>query len=248
MINSYDNVLREITACGAPISLRLAAARPGRIQALRGVLFAAAALYAILQMAPHAVFAHTFIEGRFRLHSDRPIDASERAALLEAAQRIQASGFDDPALQHEVFLCHDAGRFAIFAPLSREALGITNLVGVSFVRAGTKRSLASLIAHEWTHTLLARSYGALGHMMLAEWKREGVCEVVAGEISYDVEKGKAMLRAGHREDSGAFRYFTHWLAVRGLVEDKGLTLQQVISQPRSEAEALEAAIEALLEP
>ncbi len=212
---------------------------------LHGVIVGLASLYLLAQLAPQPAFAHEFTEGRFTLHSDRPFVAAERAALLEAAKRIQHSGLDDPTMRHDVFLCHDAARFAFFAPFKSDALGITNPFGVSFVKTGTKRSLASLIAHERTHALLARRYGHLGQARIAEWKQEGVCEYVAGDISYDVEAGKALLRAGRRENSGAFRYFTYWLAVRHLVEADGLTLQQVLASPKSEAEALRAAIDAL---
>lgn len=202
-------------------------------------------LYLVAQIAPHAAFVHVTEEGRFTLQSDRPISTTERTAMLEASKRILASGLDDPAMRHDVFLCHDAARFAFFAPFNRRGLGITNSFGVSFVRAGTKRSLASLIAHERTHAMLAHRYGVLARAWMEEWKLEGICEYVAGDISFDIKLGKSLLRAGQSDASNAFRYFTYWLAVRHMVEVKGLTLQQVIASKQSEAEAIRAAVEAL---
>jgi len=211
------------------------------------VLLSLAVMCTTLHCVPHVAFDYSAGEGRFVLHSDRPISAAEVRELRVAERRIRACEFDDPGVRHEVFLCHDAARFAFFAGLRHRSFGVTNALGFSYVRAGTKRSLASLIAHERTHALVAWRYGVLAPLVIEGWKEEGICEYVAGEITYDVERGKALLRAGRRGHSSAFRYFTYWLAVRHLVEVEGLTLSEVIDCERSEDDVLREAVEALEE-
>ena len=208
-------------------------------------MFLLAALYLAAQIAPSPAFAFSAGEGRFILHSDRPIAAAELDSIQVAAKRIQACPFDDLAMRHDVFVCRDAGRLRFFTPISHGALGVTNVFGNSFVRSGPKRSLASLITHERVHAMLARRYGRLWSFFTPDWKQEGVCEYIAGDISYDVEVGKSMLLAGKFEDSGPFQYFKYWFAVRHLVDVEGLTLVQVLDTTMSEAEVLKVAVEAL---
>jgi len=202
-------------------------------------------LYLIIQAIPRPAFAFSIEAGRFALHSDRPIGEAERAALIEAGKRITECEFDDATMRHPVYLCHDATRFRIFAPMNTGALGITNTFGNSFVQPRTKRSLASLITHERVHAMLAKRYGRFWNLRTPEWMQEGVCEYIAGDLSYGVEAGKAMLIAGQSDDSASFRYFKHWFAVRFLVEIEGLTLAQVFEVRRSETDVLRAAVEEL---
>ena len=206
---------------------------------------ALAAFHLTLQFAPHPVFAYSIREGRFTLYSDRPIGEGERRELVEAGRRIGRCEFDDPRFEHEVFLCHDEARFALFAWPQHGALGITNYFGVSFVKADTVRSLASLIAHERTHAMIAWRYGAFASWFIDDWKEEGICEYVSGETSYDVASGKALLRAGGRDDRPGFAYFTYWMAVKHLVESEGMTLTQIIETGRTRAEVLEKAVDAI---
>lgn len=213
-------------------------------RALAFVGLALAAWYVVLQAAPHPLFAHVVREGRFRLYSDRPITADDRRALRLADERISACEFDDPALMHEVFVCHDSARFVLLAGTNAEVLGITNFFNVSIVRADTARSLGSLIVHERVHALVARRYGVLGRWLIPRWKEEGICEYVSGETGYDVKRGLELLRAGQREEDGGFLYFTYWLAVKHLVEAEGLTLSQVVEAVREEAEVVRAAVAA----
>lgn len=204
-----------------------------------------AAAYVLLLFTPHPAFGYSVREGRFVLYSDRPIGADEHAALVEAARRIRKCEFDDERMGHEVFLCHDEARFALFAWPQQEALGITNEFGVSFVKTDTRRSLASLIAHERTHAMIARRYSPFARWYIEHWKEEGVCEYVSGETSFDIESGKALLRAGQQDSRPAFKYFTYWLAVNYLVEAKGMTLSQVLESGLSEREVFDKAVEAL---
>lgn len=213
--------------------------------ALRRVIAVLALIYVFLQIAPQIAFLHEWEDGRFTVYSDRPIGASEILALSAAKKKIEACPFDDPAMRHDVFLCHEEWRFRVFTPFSVGALGITNVFGNSFVKPGTKRSLASLIAHERVHDMLARRYGRLWSLKTPDWKEEGVCEYYAGDITFDVKAGKDMLLAGKSEDSGPFQYFKYWFMVRHLIDVEGMTSAKVFETNRGEAEVLRAAVEAL---
>ena len=79
------------------------------------------------------------------------------------------------------------GAFAISRPLTKAiVLNATDpATGViSNGRSlGNKRSLGTVLAHEFTHGLIRRRYGELRAAMFPQWKVEGYCDHVAGESS-----------------------------------------------------------------
>src|SRR5262245_56154179 len=90
------------------------------------VTAALATSYTVLHLVPYPAFAYSIREERFTLYSDWPIGADEHQELVEGARRIEQCEFDDPRIRHQVFLCHDAERFVLFAWPLQKALGITN--------------------------------------------------------------------------------------------------------------------------
>lgn len=93
-----------------------------------------------------------------------------------------------------------------------------------------QRTLSGLIAHERTHTLLNRHFGVIKSLFAPAWKKEGFCDFVAEETSFDRAEDIELLKENREEGSGSFRYFKYYLAVKYLREVKRLSVDEIFSR------------------
>jgi hypothetical protein len=205
------------------------------------------AAYALLIAYPGVLFAHEVSHGAFRFYSDEPIDPAIVAILDDAAARLARSTLNDPAMIHRLYVCNTRLRWTLLAPRHRGAFGVTyarlirgnsilnradipgNLI---FRDAGRnhRRPLSSVIAHERTHALMDRRYGPIACVRMPEWKREGYCEYIGGHPSLGIEEGKGLIREGHQDLSGPFRYFRAYAMVTYLLDVDGLSIDEVVAR------------------
>lgn len=68
-----------------------------------------------------------------------------------------------------------------------------------------RRTLASLLAHEFTHGLIRRRYGVVPSLRFPAWKTEGYCDHIAGESTLDAEASARLEAAGRNHP--ALLYF-----------------------------------------
>ena len=224
--------------------------RPSPRRLLSAGAIAAALVYVALICFPQVAFAHSVTYKNFRVYTTEPL-GSDSLALFplidEVDRRLSVSEVYDRSVVHRVFLSPSHRRFNFFAPGSRSAFAINRRVlhtvivnesdlSANVVRSGSernnRRALDGVLAHELTHTLLAREFGDL-RLIQADatgggMKQEGYCDYVAGETSFDTERGLAMLRRGERERSASFAYFRWATAVRHLVEAEGASVERVV--------------------
>ena len=209
-----------------------------------------AILYLALVFFPQIAFAHTLSYKSYRVYTTEPLGdelPALRAVLDEVDRRLTTSEVYDSAVIHRVFLTPSHRWFAFFAPGSRGAFAVNRQVlhyvlvnesdlAANVVRSGRgsngRRDLDGVLAHEITHTLLARRFGNL-RLLQAQvegrgLREEGYCDFVAQETSFDPERGAAMLRRGERERSASFEYFRWSTAVRQLVDVEGRGVEQVL--------------------
>ncbi len=204
----------------------------------RGVA-AIVALYAALLLFPQPLFPYSVRQHGITIYAAQPLPEEIRTVLDRADARLSTSELDRPDRRLSVFLCDRSRPFSFFSPVSRGAFGLTNIFGRIFIadadirhdiarRAGPgQRSLSGVIAHEGTHRLIQGHCGRVGDFFMPTWKKEGYCEVIAGDASLEFAKGMEMLRAGRREDSGRFRYFLYRAMVRHLM-DQGMTFREIV--------------------
>ena len=213
--------------------------------ALAGTLLLA---YLLLLCFPQVVFAHSMSYHNFRVYSTAPIDSSVLPVLDKAEQKVAGSEINDVHVSYHVFLCPSHAAFAFFAPSARTAFAdnlpfVHNIfVNTADVRAdavttGTgqhdRRSLSGVIAHECTHTLLAKRFGQVRMLRTPTWKQEGYCDYVAQATSFDRAEGTTLLRQGGSDPSPSFFYFKAFTAIAYLKDRKHWSVARIMDTPLS---------------
>lgn len=143
--------------------------------------------------------------------SESPISREALAASSATVRtRMATTPLAEPDERRPIFLTDGGWRwswltlgsgssFAISRPFTKTVVvNRTNLVGEAAIGSsakGRKRTLGSLLAHEFTHGLIRRSYGLLPSLGFPVWKVEGYCDHVAGESTLDAEAVSNLERA-----------------------------------------------------
>ena len=213
--------------------------------ALAGTLLLA---YLLLLCFPQVVFAHSMSYHNFRVYSMSPIDGSLYPVLEKAEQKLAGSEVNDAHISYHIFLCPSHTTFAFFAPSARMAFAdnlpfVHNIfVNTADMRAdavttGTGqhdwRSLSGVIAHECTHTLLAKRFGQVRMLLTPTWKQEGYCDYVAQATSFDPAEGARLLKQGSSDPSPSFFYFKAFTAITYLKDRKHWSVARIIDTPLS---------------
>ena len=213
--------------------------------------------YLLLLSFPQMVFARSVTYHNFQVYSTAPLDGSLTPALDKAEQRLAASEINDPHATYRIFLCPSHAVFALFVPSARTAFAdnlpfVHNIfVNTADVRAdevttGTgqhdRRSLSGVIAHECTHTLLAKRFGQVRMLRTPSWKQEGYCDYVAHATSFDPAEGRRLLEQGGSDPSPSFFYFKAFMAIAYLKDQRHWSLSQIMGTPLSLDEVVRQAL------
>ena len=152
--------------------------------------------------------------------SERPIS---REVLATTSATVQARMATTPLAKQDerrpifltdggwrwIWLTQRQSSFAISRPFTKAVIvNRTNVIGDAAVRSSTnsrRRTLASLLAHEYTHGLIRRRYGVARSLVFPAWKVEGYCDHVAGESTLDAE-AVAKLEAAHQSHPALVYY------------------------------------------
>jgi hypothetical protein len=177
-------------------------------------------------------------------YHDSNINSEEFRMVLDKSEKLlKTSKLFDNTIKQKLFICNGFWEYTFFAPLSRKAFGVnymlvqhiflskTSISDNLIVRNGienNKRTLSSVIAHETVHSLLENKIGLLKNMLLPSWKKEGYCDYIACESSYNSQKGLIDFCNEKEPNSSSFKYFKYKLYITYLLEEDSLTLDQVL--------------------
>jgi hypothetical protein len=174
---------------------------------------ALAALVAIPLYAPATLaFPYKQRIGTTTVYSVAPIDRRLEAEMARADALIAASPIAAP-VKRELFLTDggwrwtwlsigSGGSFAFGRPLTSAI--VFNRIDVATDRiyngatTAGERTLSGTIAHETTHILIARHFGALAAVMFPRWKQEGYADYVANESSLSDADAAKLTARGER--------------------------------------------------
>lgn len=213
--------------------------------------------YLLLLSFPQMVFARSVTYHSFRVYSTVPINSGIYPVLDKAAQKLAASEINDPRAFYCVFLCPSHAAFAFFAPSSRTAFAdnlpfVHNIfvntadVKADRVTTGTgehdQRTLSGVIAHECTHTLLAKRFGQIRILLTPHWKQEGYCDYVAQATSFDRAEGARLLEHGGSDPSPSFFYFKAFTAITDLRDRRHWSVSRIMDAPLSLDEVVRQAV------
>jgi hypothetical protein len=216
-------------------------------------------LYAGLHLWPDPLFPNRVSAAGMTIYSRArlPPEAAECAA--RAAALIARSELAVPGRNERVFVCDSPWLFHLFNPVTSGFAYSVPVSGNCFVghvdfekdlvrHRGpdfNTRKLSAVIAHEATHGLIRRRVGWLRGLTVPDWVAEGYCDHVAQESSFPEDEGLRLLAEGPSDPSIAFRYFTYRQMVRYLIEERGLSFEEVLARSEDKA-AVEAETRAWL--
>jgi hypothetical protein len=162
----------------------------------------------------------------------------DRAMLTRVAKNVTArmatTPLAGPSEERPIFVTDGGWRWFYLANTSRGAFALTRpLTSAVVVNAtdpssgeirngrtlGGRRSLESVLAHEFTHGLIRRRYGLLAAATSPHWKVEGYCDHVAGESSLNEQEAAALKAAGR--DHPALAYFNGRIRVEAELAANG---------------------------
>jgi len=224
---------------------------------LLGVLGA----YVALLLHPDPLFAHEVRYENVVLHSPQAFPPQALDVARRAHERLVRSPFFSAQDRYDVYLCDTQALFSLLA-LKPGAGGVAQIYfsGNTFLRPSRidrdrligplgrevpgERTLTYYVAHELTHTMLARSIGRVAYHGLTTWQQEGYADYVAKE-AFDFEGNRAAFRAGAREldplQSGL--YLRYHLLVAEALDRQGLSPEVLLAGP-SDAAPIEARLAA----
>lgn len=215
--------------------------------------------YIVLAAHPEPSFKHRMAYRNFEVWSDRPIPAGITAVLDDATRRWRTSALYDSRTHVRIFFCHEPWRLWFYggrfdAGIGGAAAGI--VVENVFIRASDidgnrilspgpgpiadadARPLSYFIAHEITHSDVARRFGRLMMLRYPQWLVEGYPDYVGKGGDFDFDANHRRFMAGDRAlrfaESGLYREFH--LKTAYLLDKKGVTLAQAFADPPSDAQ------------
>lgn len=220
------------------------------------VLGLAIAGYGVLLVHPQPLFAFSARDAAIVLHARERLPTEVQGVLADARRRLEASPFYDPRATYDAFLCDDARTFTAFTlwnhgagAVSQWELGgniflrpshveANRLVGPSGRETPGVRTLAYFIAHEVTHTMVARRIGRLHYARLQRWQVEGYADYVGKAGAFDFDQTLAAFRAGTREldPKRSGLYLRYHLLVAYLLDHQGMAPEALLAGPIEQAE------------
>ena len=205
-------------------------------------------IYFLAHIFPQFLFGNKLDYKCFTVYyHSKNINKQELELVLDkSVELLKASELFEKEMKQKLFLCNGFVEFAFYAPMIRKAFGgnyplsqnvflSKSNVSENITRRNGKenneRTMSSVIAHETTHSLLKNKLGFLKNELLPTWKKEGYCEFIAGESSYNQQKGLQNICNGNENlDSPSFKYFKYRLYVKYLFEDVNLTINEFVNE------------------
>ena len=219
------------------------------------VVFAIAG-YGALLVHPQPLFAFSVRDAAIVLHARERLPLEVHGVLADARRRVETSPFYDPHATYDAFLCDDVRTFTAFTLWNHGAGAVSQwdltgniflrpshvernrLVGRSGRETPGERTLSYFIAHEVTHTMLARRIGRLRYARLQRWQVEGYADYVAKAGAFDFGKTLVAFRAGAREldPKRSGLYLRYHLLVAFLLDREGMTPEGLLAGPIGQVE------------
>ena len=174
------------------------------------------------------------------IRSERALDpAMVRRSVATVRERMASTPLASANEQRPIFVTDGGWRWHWLATTSSGALAITRpLTDAVVVNAtdplegtipalGAKRSLGSVLAHEFTHGLIRRRFGILKSQTFPTWKVEGYSDYVAGESTLSDEQAAAIERDG--TDHPALPYYHGRRRVAAILAGNGGSVEQLFN-------------------
>jgi hypothetical protein len=204
------------------------------------------ALYAAVALNPSLLFAHALRVENLVLHSRQPLPNEARAILQEAHARASRSPAFDAHDSYDLYLCDTPELFAFLVPWAPHvgAVSVFGLTGNIFLRPSKvandrligpdghevtgARTLTYYLAHELTHTAMARALGRLDYARRPSWVVEGLADRIGKAGAFDFEAELQRFRANDPalDPAQSGLYLRYQLFVEALLRE-GVSLDEL---------------------
>jgi len=204
--------------------------------------------YLLLLYFPQPLFAYSTRHEVFQIYSRQPITPELGAVLDSAETRLKTSPLYDASATRYIYLTDSYGLYALLSHKAYKSFAnsvpfIDNVfINKSDVAAdrvfvnrefSNSRSLSGVIAHETVHLFIRQRYGTFKASSMPTWKNEGYCEYVAGDSTITVEEGIRRWRE-NRSDDMSYRYIKYHLMVKHLLENEGMSVDDLFTKSLDE--------------
>jgi hypothetical protein len=202
---------------------------------------------------PEPFFSHQLEVGRYKILTDRPIDAEQAKHVLATVEaRLSKSPLNTPSANYNIVVpggglkrlfffapARKAGGVAYF-PLSTNSIFLSDvdfkanqLIAASGCRPENKRTLAYFITHEITHLQTGAAMTPLSYLRLPVWVREGLADRIGLGVPDDTQALKEALKTHAqwgRNEWNRFGYYAHYRhAVNQMLDDKQMSITDLLS-------------------
>lgn len=187
----------------------------------------------------------------FYVYYDKKIPQEIFPILDQVEERLKKSQLYDQKVNFKIFLRSDVSNYNILPyQFNNNVAGwvipfIKNVFlykadiknNIAYNPIGHQRPLVSLLSHELTHVLIESKWSLSRVPWLIEnsnrskmgllWKEEGYAEYISGGTGYSFEEGMSYLNNSNSPFPFYSEYFKCYLAVRYLIENKGMKIEDI---------------------
>lgn len=173
----------------------------------------------------------------------------------ELSDKLKSNPFYKREKKIKIFICDNYALYAFLSNISYKSIGITRIFGnygfiflnktdlnkkevISQNKENNIRSFESVVIHESTHVFITKIHSLFNRFSLPLWKEEGICESIASESSYTIEKGLQNFFSNNSETSDSYKYFLYRLSVLYMKNHEQLSYVEIIKDKRKQNEIL----------
>lgn len=198
--------------------------------------------YILLLIFPQVLFANKLEYKNFSVyyHSKETNIQDLKIVLDKSVDLLKATKLFSNRFEQDIFICNDYREFSCFALFHRKSSAINfpliqnifitkssisdNLVIRNEIENNI-RTLSGVIAHETTHSLLENQLGFIRNRFFPTWKKEGYCDFIAKESSYNGQEGLfEICKEPENDNNPSLNYYRYRIYTQYLFEDKKISL------------------------
>jgi hypothetical protein len=198
--------------------------------------------YGTVLAFPEPLFAYKYSYKNFVIYSRNPLDDRIRTQLDVVSQRLATSELNDPTLVHRVFVAGSPSWYAFFNGPYRGAMArnyeFNNSIFVTQLDLATEKvvhfdgrtaPIATILAHEMTHTLSQRRLGIIRSWRTPSWKKEGYAEYIGDPRTEPLVEDLRMLESAGDDSAVPKRYFEAAILWRYLADVRKMSFAEIMS-------------------
>jgi hypothetical protein len=204
-------------------------------------------LHVLLVMFPDPLFPYQRTHGDFTVHMRQEVPPEIANVLDRVESLLSKSDFNDEPVHHHIYIINSfrLSRFLLFRNVH---FGCNMSLGHSFITSADVvkdiarcellspddrriRKLSETIVHEITHALIRNRFGWLADRRIPTWIKEGYCEYVADGSAIDHRTGLSLVTSQFPAWTPGLNNFRYRLAVEYLINDRHMTIDEIIRRP-----------------